>query len=406
MSEKTVRIAIVGGRRGSAFHATLKALAERLELAAFCDQNEDVIASWKSRYPDIATYTRYEDLLDNPDIDAVYLATPFELHASQAIAALQAGKHVLSEVIASTTIEESWALVEAVEKTGLTYMLAENFIFTRASMMVKNMVHSNVFGEISFAEGAYLHDVKNLMHYPDGSLTWRGRLRSQVNAMAYPTHSLGPVSHWLKINKQDGDEYESMVSFASKEVANHHYFRDLFGDQHPGADRNFWKQGDTVVTLIKTKKGVLVQLRYDVKSNRPHQMMNYGIQGANGAYLSGRYEGEDPLVWIKGRSQGSSHHRANEPKAVWEPLWNYSDEYEHPLWREWKSIAEKTGHSGGDFFVMNEFCSAIAEKRPPITDVYDAVTWSSVFPLSLKSIEANGQPVPFVRFRRNESLIR
>lgn len=401
MFNKPVRIAIVGGRRGSAFHVALKALSDKLQLAAFCDQKEDVIAGWKTRYPDIATYTRYEDLLDNPEVDAVYLATPFTLHASQAIAALQAGKHVLSEVIASTSIEDSWALVEAVEKSGLTYMLSENFVFTRASMMVKNMARENVFGEISFAEGAYVHDVKRLMHNPDGSLTWRGRLRNEVNAMVYPTHSLGPISQWLNINKKDGDEFESMVTFASKEVANHNYFRDMFGDGHPGSERDFWKQGDSVVTMIKTKKGVLVQLRYDIKSNRPHQMMNYGLQGANGAYLTGRYDGEDPIVWINGRSPGKSSHQPNEPKPVWEPLWKYADEYEHPLWKEWGSVAEKTGHSGGDFFVMNEFCSAILEKRPPLIDVYDAVTWSAVFPLSAKSIQSNGQPVPFVRFRSN-----
>lgn len=398
MSQQPVRLAIVGGRRGSAFNLTLKALEDKLQLVAFCDQREDVCASWKSRFPEIETFTRYEDLLESARIDAVYLATPYMLHASQAIAALKAGKHVLSEVIASTSIEDSWALVEAVQSSGLTYMMSENFVFTRSNMLVASMAHANVFGELSFAEGAYVHDVKALMHDTDGRLTWRGRMRTEVNAMVYPTHSLGPICQWLKINKPGGDEFESMVSFASKEVASHHYFRDMFGDGHPGAERDFWKQGDSVVTLIKTKKGALIQLRYDVKSNRPHNMMHYGLQGANGAYLAGRTEEEYPLVWINGRSPGKSSHKANEPKAVWEPIWKYADEFEHPLWKRWKSVAEQTGHSGGDFFVMNEFSSAILEKRPPMIDVYDAVTWSAVFPLSRQSIEKDGQPVRFVRF--------
>lgn len=58
-------------------------------------------------------------LLNDPGIDAVYLATPMQLHASQSVQAMRAGKHVLTEVIAATTLDECWELVETVGATGL-----------------------------------------------------------------------------------------------------------------------------------------------------------------------------------------------------------------------------------------------------------------------------------------------
>ncbi|WP_158606552.1 Gfo/Idh/MocA family protein [Paenibacillus ginsengarvi] len=404
MSSGPVKLAIVGGSRGAAFLKVLAPLADQLQLVAFCDKREEMIARWKEDRPDLLTFTSYEKLLECPDIDAVFLATPFTVHAEQSIQALRAGKHVLSEVIAATTIEECWALVEAVEQSGLTYMMAENCLFTRSNMMVAQMAHAGLFGEISFAEGGYIHDVRHLQHSSDGTLTWRGRLRRDVNGVVYPTHSLGPLAHWLRMHEPNGDTLESMTCFVSKEVANHSYFRELFGDAHPGADRDYWRQGDSAVALIKTRNGVLIQLRYDVKSARPIQNAHYGLQGANGAFLSGRHKDEDPIVWIGGRSPGVSPQRHGEPRAEWESLWTYAEQYEHPAWRKWRAQAGNAGHGGSDFFVLDEFSSAILEKRRPLIDVYDAVMWTSVFPLSVLSVETQGKPVKFPRFNRTEAV--
>jgi hypothetical protein len=400
MSKNPVRMAIVGGRRGSAFQKTLEALSDKLELVAFCDLKEEVNASMKERFPHIKLFTRFEDVLDDPDVDAVYLATPQSLHAAQSIAALEAGKHVLSEVIATNNMEENWALVEAVEKSGLTYMMAENYIFTRSNMMIWNMSELGVFGEKTFAEGGYIHDTKHLHLNPDGSLTWRGEGSRGSNSYSYPTHSVGPIAKWLKINRDGGDEFESLATFTSRELASRTYCLERFGEEHEGAKEGFWKRSDCLITMVKTKKGTLIELRSDSKSFRPQQSYHYSLQGINGVFMSGRFRGEDPIVWLRGRSPGTSPHQPNEPKAAWEKLWNYVEEYDHPLWRQYREVAEKTGHEGGDFFVMNEFSSAILENRQPIVDVYDAVTWSSIRPLSIQSIENQNKVVPFVRFHK------
>ncbi|WP_391573649.1 Gfo/Idh/MocA family protein [Cohnella sp.] len=391
-----VRLAVVGGGRGSAFSEALKALTDKVRLVAVCDTNEAVLNKWKGEYPGVKAYLDYEKLLEDASVDAVFLATPLFYHARQAIAALRAGKHVISEVIASTSIEDSWELVETVRQTGLTYMMAENYCFMRPNMMVGHMAEHGVFGEITYAECGYIHDVRELLHASDGSLTWRGNLFRDYNGCTYPTHSLGPVAKWLAIGREGGDELESLSTFVSKSRASAKYFHEHFGDEHPGSKPEYWGLGDSTVTMLRTKKGALITLKYDVQSARPHNMTHYSLQGTSGAYLSGRHDQDEPLIWLEGASE------AAHPE--WESLWLHKDRWEHPVWRRWREEAERTGHGGGDFLVLEEFATAILDGRKPAIDVYDAVVWSSVFPLSVESVAGGGKTVPFVDFKkpRNE----
>lgn len=398
MENKPIRLAVVGGRRGASFNRTLSVLEDRVALAAVCELRQDMLDKWREQFPGVRTYRDYDKLLEDPDVDAVLLATPLALHAKQAVRALRAGKHVLSEVIAAHTLEDAWELVETVEQTGLTYMMAENYCFMRPNMMVGNMARQGVFGDITFVEGAYLHDCRKLTHYPDGELTWRGELQHSLNGMNYPTHSLGPLAQWIGIHDTDSLDYMSTYTTRNGSMAR--YFAEQFGDSHPGSKPEYWRQGDSAVTTIRTKNGVVISLRLDWVSGRPHNMTHYGLQGTKGAYLAARHDGEQPLVWIDGVSPGSSVGAAGQPHAEWEPLWTYSGEYEHPLWRQWLREAEKAGHGGGDFFVIDEFVGAILERRRPAVDVYDAVTWSSVFPLSVESAAAGGKPISFPDFRK------
>jgi hypothetical protein len=173
------------------------------------------------------------------------------------------------------------------------------------------------------------------------------------------------------------------------------YVRDRFGPDHPLADRRSWILGDSATTVLSTERGAVVVLRVDWASPRPHNMTHYVLQGTQAAYLSARHEAEDPLIWINGHSPGSSP----KGKASWEALWAYSDSYEHPYWQQLGEQAIRYGgHGGGDFFVLKEFCEAVqAGARPPI-DVYDAVTWSALVPLSRESVARGGAPVPVPDF--------
>ncbi len=397
-----VRLAVVGGRRGASFTRALEVFKEKIRLVAICDLDPGIRASWLEKHPKIAAYERFEELLSSDSIDAVLLATPVPLHAPQAIQALSAGKHVLSEVVAATTIEECWALIEAVEKSGLTYMMAENYCYMRPNMMVLNMVAHGVFGEIVHAEGAYIHDTRNLGINSAGELTWRGAMKQRYNRNQYPTHSLGPVAQWLRINRDDGDELATTTTFVSDPLNFHRYCADRLGPTHPLAQPGTVVQGDSAVSLIRSRKGAVIIIRVDSGSPRPHNMTHYALQGTKASYLSPRFSGEDPLIWIDGRSPGYSPPREGNG-AQWQSLWELASEYEHPRWRTWGEEARKTGHGGGDFFILEDFANAVREGTPPPVDVYDAVTWSSLIPLSEESVRRGGAPMEIPRFHRRPS---
>lgn len=388
-----VRLGIVGGSRGSVYRLVSTFLTDTVELVAFCDPKPEMQARWEQEAPGLRSYTEFERLLEDPEVDAVLLATPMPMHARQAIQAMQAGKHVLCEVAAADSIEDCWELVETVEKTGLTYMMAENFCYLRMNLQVKNMVEQGAFGELTHAECGYIHDVREATHLRDGSIAWRGQMMRDFNGVNYPTHSLGPVSQWLGINRTDSFDY--MMTIVSKSASQADYYARNFGNDHPGAKSEFWKQGDSAVTLIRTKGGVVVYLRNDFSSPRPWNYLHYQLQGTAGAFESGREISEAPVAWLSSGEPESSD-------AHWKPLWDYSDEYSHPLWELYGETALKASRNG-EFFVLQEFANAILEKRAPAIDVYDSVVLSSIFPLSVQSAAKNGETVKFPDFAKNKA---
>lgn len=391
-----IRAAVVGGHRGGGYSRALQALTDQITLTAICDVDEAVVAAWQESAPHLKGFRRYEDLLASDVCDAVLLATPMLLHAGQAIAALQAGKHVLSEVIAATTLDECWALVEAAERSSAVYMMAENYCYMRPNMMVRHMVERGVFGEVYYAEGAYIHDCRPLMFDAAGRLTWRGELARGEPCNHYPSHSLGPVAQWLGCTGADaGDRLAEVVCFVTPDRARRAYVVDRYGADHPAAAAGFFNRGDSGCTLLRTGRNSVAYVRVDSSSPRPHNMTHYQLQGTAAAYLSARRSGEDPLIWIQRRSPGE-----RIGTEAWEALWDYAGEYEHPRWQERGAVAREAGHGGGDFFIIEDFLRAVRTGAPPAVDVYDAATWSSVFPLSLASVRKGGRPQPIPDFRK------
>lgn len=395
--EKIVRLAVVGGNRGFSYSKTCDLLSDHIAITAICDLDENVMVKWKQKYPAIQTYTDYERLLAAEDIDAVLLATPMELHARQSVAALQAGKHVLCEVGSAQTMEECWELVEAVERTGRVYMLAENFCYTRQNMLIRHMAEKGAFGELTHAECGYIHDVRTATHDDGGNLKWRGEMMRTFNGNNYPTHSLGPVAQWLNINRTDS--FDFITTITSKPAAQSDYFRERFGADHPGADQAYWKQGDSCLSLIRTKGGIVIYLRNDFSSPRPFNYLHYGLQGTKGSYVCGRDTKEEHLLWLDGRDEGKSYFG----NISWSPISTYQHEFEHPWWKDpvERSKAEQVSPFG-DYFVMKEFACSILEGRTPDFDVYDAIAISVVLPLSAQSATKQGTPVSFPDFSKNK----
>ena len=101
-------------------------------------------------------------MLEASELDAVIIGTPMPLHVPQSIAALSKGLHVLSEVPAGISIDECRRLVAACEENDAVYMMAENYTYMKPNVLVRAIIEQGLMGSPYYAEGEYLHELKQL----------------------------------------------------------------------------------------------------------------------------------------------------------------------------------------------------------------------------------------------------
>jgi predicted dehydrogenase len=165
-------VAVVGARRGAVHVAAFQAHPAAV-VTVVCDRDE-LRAKTVAKQQEVAdTATSYEDVLERPDIDIVALATADADHAQQALAALHAGKHVLTEIPMATEIEDCYALVEAVRQSGKHLQMAQQVRWAPYVLAAKSLAKDGEFGEFFYAEGEYFHNVESYLAGPSGERTWR-----------------------------------------------------------------------------------------------------------------------------------------------------------------------------------------------------------------------------------------
>ncbi len=182
-----VRIGILGLRRG--MHLTPHWRSHpAAQIVQGCDWAEPARQKFLSQHPNATATAEYQDLLAGP-ADALFLANWLPEHASASVQAMQAGKDVLCEVTGFYCPSEGVELVEAVERTGRQYMLAENGLYG-ASVLEMGYVNvvENKLGAMRYAEGDYVSDWRASM-FKDGQPTWRAHMPPLI----YSTHPLGPL---------------------------------------------------------------------------------------------------------------------------------------------------------------------------------------------------------------------
>jgi predicted dehydrogenase len=335
----------------------------------------------------------YKKLCERDDIDGVIIASPWKFHTPQAIAAMENGKYVGVEVPAALTVEDCWDLVETSERTGMPCMMLENVCYRRDVMAVLNMVREGLFGEMVHARCGYQHDLTPFMLNEDlnfgpgtGSVSsWRTEHYTKRNGDLYPTHGIGPVAHWLDINR--GNRFVKLSSNATKAKGLESHIKYHGGEDHPNADVD-WKNGDIITTTLTTSNGETIIVTLDTTLPRPYSL-GFRAQGTNGIWQK-----DNDSIHIRGRSEP---HR-------WEDFEKYQDEFDAELWKRYEREAEGAGHGGMDYFVRNAFVESIKNQTQTPQDVYDAAAWSAIFPLSEDSIAQGGEPVEFPDFTSGEWL--
>lgn len=119
----------------------------------------------------------WKKIADRDDIDLLMITTPWEMHTEMCLYGMEKGKHVAFEVPIGYTLEDCWKLVDTAEKTQMHCMMMENCCFNNKELWVLYMINQGVFGDLTHAEGAYIHDLrKHLMDEKYYENQWRIKL--------------------------------------------------------------------------------------------------------------------------------------------------------------------------------------------------------------------------------------
>ena len=355
-----INVGIVGAAgRGAAFSAALEANGAR--LGAVCDLNREKLEE-DPAFAAAEKYTDYEEMLEKAALDAVIIGTPQHLHAAQAGQALERGLHVLSEVPAAVSIEEARILVQTAAKASSIYMLAENYNYFKGNILVRELVRRGLFGEIYYAEGEYLHNVRSYIP----RTPWRRKWQMGIDGNTYPTHELGPILSWMP-----GDR----VARVACEGSGSHYFD---GDGQP-------LHQDTSLMMCKTARGALIKIRLDLVSERP-ELVRYQLQGTDGVYESEPWGNGFDRIWLRSLSQKVKWLDA----AALAQIDSLAEQYLPDWWRHPPEAALKAGHDGGDFFVMMDFLAAARGEGPSPLDIHAAMDMTLPGLVSQQSIQKNG----------------
>jgi predicted dehydrogenase len=339
----------------------------------------------------------YKNLLKREDIDAVFVASPWEWHLQHGVDAMKAGKIVGMEVCGAMKLSDCWEFVKTYEETKVPIMMLENVCYRRDVMAVMNMVKTGLFGELVHGQGGYEHDLRGVL-FNDGKSAynsgvefgekgmseakWRTNHYVNRNGELYPTHGLGPIAAMFDINR--GNRMLRLTSMASKARGLHKYIEEhpKGGKDHPNAKVEF-KQGDVVTTQIQCSNGETILLTHDTSLQRPYNL-GFRVQGTEGIWQDfGWGDAEQGLIYFE-KIMGHTH--------KWDNTKKWMEEYDHPLWKRFSKDAENSGHGGMDFFVDNAFIECIKQNKEFPLDVYDLAAWYAITPLSEKSIKEEGKP--------------
>jgi len=169
MTRQPLGIAVVGlGYWGPNLVRNLHEI-DAADVVSVCDRRSEQLSRVKRRYPSVEGTQRFEDVLANPRVDAVAVATPVGTHFDLAAAALRAGKHVFVEKPLAASSEKAQELIELAEDRGLVLMPGHTFLYSPPVNLIRKLIDTGELGEIYSISTSRV----NLgLHQPDVSVAW------------------------------------------------------------------------------------------------------------------------------------------------------------------------------------------------------------------------------------------
>lgn len=399
---RKIKLGIIGvGNRGKAMMKTFLAIPE-YDIVAVSDVYEDRMEEADQivrdlRNKEVKKYSNYLDLLHDDEVEAVFVASSWNQHISQAIDAMKAKKIVGIEVGGAYTVQECWDLVKTYEETKTPIMMMENCCYDRFELLSTSLVRRGLLGEIVHCKGAYGHDIRD--EVIGGHVNRHYRLDNYLlrNCENYPTHELGPIARLLNINR--GNRMTKLVSVASKARGMAAYALTKHNPD-PSLVGVTFNQGDIVNTIITCENGETISLTLDTTLPK-YYSREFTVRGTKGMTIE-----ETNMVVLE---DDMPLHEFYDPELTIGKYLNNANNYSQYLPSYWRNITEEAkalGHGGMDYYMCKEFAKAIINKEEMPIDVYDAASWMVITALSADSIAMGGAPVAIPDFTNGKWTVR
>jgi len=367
MSQKKINIAIVGLGFGAEF-IPIYQKHPNANMYAICQRNAEKLQEIGDVFGIEKRYVSYEELLKDPEVDAVHINTPIQNHAEQSIAALRAGKHVACTVPMATTVDECRQIVEAVKETGLTYMMMETVIYSREFLFVKELYEKGELGKIQFLRASHQQEMAGWPGY------WEG-----LPPMHYATHCVGPV---LALPKAQA-AYVSC--FGSGKIEDN--LIEKYGSPFAIETCHIkYRDSDLSAEVTRSLFNTARQYRE-----------SFDVYGSKKSFEWTLIEHEDSVI-----------HTGESPEKVKIPDYAHllpkeiqhfttagvydSDENQH------LSFIQGSGHGGSHPHLVNEFLNALVENRAPYPDAQESANITCVGILAHESAMKGGEIIPLPDF--------
>ncbi len=251
MEKIQLRVGVIGLGIGKS-HAKGVQATEGAQLYALCDTNEEKLQALAKELNVANTFTDYRDLIADPNVDAVIIASPDQDHRKMILDTLDAGKHILCEKPVALTREDCEAIVAAVEKSDRKFMVGQVCRFTPGFKQAKEIIESGAIGELTFVESEYAHDYTAI--YAKGS--WRSDpVRNGV---------VGGGCHAVDLLRWIAGDPEEVMAYGT-----HKTFAELV------------PYDDTHVAVMKFPNGVIGKVFVSISCRRNYTMRTvlYGTHG-------------------------------------------------------------------------------------------------------------------------------
>jgi predicted dehydrogenase len=241
-----------------------------------CEINDELAKNAADRFGFEKYTSRWQDLVNDPEIDVVDISTPNNTHAEIAIAAAKGGKHILCEKPLATTTEDALAVVEAVEKANVINQLAFNYRRVPAVAFAKKLIDEGILGKIFTYRGTYLSggDTK-------AGMGWR-----QIRSLA-GHGALGDIgTHSIDLARYLVGEFEAVNGLLRTFVPERPY--------GPKQELHKVENDDEVAFSIQFKNGAIGSIESGGNAWGRNNQLTFEIYGEKGAILFD-YEHRDEL---------------------------------------------------------------------------------------------------------------